>query len=1348
MIFNKQKKHNCIGILMSFLLFIILSCGKKNDLNIISDLKNKSGISEELSNQHINCFEEDKFGYIWIGTSRGLNRYNSYDYHQYFSISGDSTTLNSNIIKSLFNDTKDQLWIGTSNGIALYDFKMDSFHRIKIDGPEKNTKQILESEDGRIFASMYTSLYEYVPRKKEFKKVLEFDSDVFYTTCVMDKHNRLWLISASYIKCYNLSDLKQIHYIDLSKYKASNYSCFLNNSNELFLSMDNSIYSIDINNTEPTLVKRINIPSHSIVNSILAYNSNSLIIGTKTEETFIYNTLSNLITGTDDKEFPLTAPEAPVNTSFIDSNQNLWVSVLDQGYTINYKNKQQLNINTKLKSLINNKSVTAITTDKKQNLWISTSFNYEIIIYNPVNEKINQIDLKKTFRKDQLQDAISKIYADSENHIWLLISNKLYKCNYDNNQLNIIETFSFPMTLQSIAEDKFGTLWVGGYSEYIYALKKSEHEFSKIKLYTKQYTYIQDILVLSTGNLVISSFNQEFKIIDTDTWNVRSFEVSVQGLKTPAFMPSCIFEDSNQTIWLGTLNQGLFSYSMRTKKVQSYNNLLSSEEVNSIEEDIYGNIWVGTSYGLNKIYKNKQSAVSYFSYDGIGGNQFNRQAASSLSNSILFFGGTHGLTIFNLTKPNNKKKIPLYFENLIINNEIEEVSSSGVLQKNLLFSPKIDLKPNQDIEITFAGLDFNESHKVRYYYKMEGYDKDWIDSKYKRIASYPHLPSGSYIFKIKIADTENIHTETEASLPITMEKVIWLKWPMIFLYLSLIIILLFIFNYLFHDARSSKNEVITAHKEKEYERHINKMNMKFFSNMAKELRTPLTMMSGPVTILSENNLPQENRKELLTLIKTSIQRMFRLTGQIHDFNKLEENELKLVKWNENIVELINDILSIYMVSAQKREITITTIGFSIPIIISIDKEKFERILENILSNAFKFTPDRGKIEITLEIITKNIVQEIFPNNNDYIYPEYLRISVGDSGPGIPENMLEDIFKRNFKIDNSFYNIKNTGTGIGLYYAKKLIELHNGFIKAENKEKFGSILSVAFPYYKENLAFIAENQGINHEELNNLNNEDEELEVDDKSHKNITILIIDNDKDLTHYLYTILSIYYTVILKNSTDEASKLLPENKPDLIICDVLLPESDGYKFIEKLKANESYQHIPIILLSVKTLIENQIYGLNLGANAYITKPFNPLYLLSVIRSLINNRNYIRHPMNNITLKKELDMDSISVLDRAFLDNLYQLMDKELSNSELNIEQIAKLLGMSRVKFFYKVKGLTGIAPNNFFKAYKLNRAAEYLKEGKYNISEIANLTGFKTLSHFSSSFKKQFGAPPTEYK
>ena len=737
--------------------------------------------------------------------------------------------------------------------------------------------------------------------------------------------------------------------------------------------------------------------------------------------------------------------------------------------------------------------------------------------------------------------------------------------------------------------------------------------------------------------------------------------------------------------------------------------------------------------GLNRIDCKTGKVTPFFKTDGTGGNQFNDRAACSLPNGELIFGGTHGVTIFNPERKQTVEKTRLVFEALKVHNQVMNPKKNGCIDSIMEKRPVIRLKHYQNsFSITYAALAYSDYERVNYAYKLDGFDDDWIDAGKRHEAYYANLPAGHYTLRVKAHSKGYQGFQAEDEIEIIVCPAPWNSWWAWVVYIAIAVMILGRIKAIRSRIVQNKLEMLKAQQEKEHEKKINAMNMSFFSNISHEFRTPLTMIAGPVGMLCDDKTLTSDKRKLLLIIQRSVARMLRLVNQLMDFNKLENDTLKLKVARADIIGQLQLISDVFKVNAEEKDITMRTEGLEDSFLMKLDCDKLDKIVSNILSNALKFTPKGGHICLSFDVEEGNAV-----------------IRVGDSGPGIPPSECENIFKRFYQLNNKQEGIYNWGTGIGLYFSRQLANLHHGSLTAGNAtDGHGAVFTLTLPtdetiYSPEELAMPDSQQTAFplNEQLPQIL--DEQAENQDKP----TVLVVDDDTEVVNYLQTLLMPYYNVTYKFDADSAYKSICESEPDVILCDVIMPGKDGYELCRAVKQNLQVCHIPMILVTAKATVENQVEGLNTGADAYITKPFDPKLMLAMIHSLLDNREKLKQLLTHSTQTTDKIEKELSPQDRAFMEQLYQVMEEGLSNAELDVAHLTASLHVSRTKLYYKMKGLTGANPSAFFKTYKLNRAAELIKEGKYTMSEVADMTGFSTPSHFSTSFKKQFGVSPSEY-
>lgn len=1338
---------------------VLLACGQKPDGNDIQ----KNGIespviSNDISNYRITAIAEDAQGHIWLGTFRGLNKYNMYEYHQYYC-TDDSLGLPDDQITCLLRDSKGRLWIATVNGVCQYTDK-DNFKTFPIESSNKNVQQIIEDRNGRIFMSTSSQLYAYDPETEKIICVpAEPVPNLYYAQCHFDAGNDLWIVTPAALYRYDSHLMQRKDSIALKGYPYCSYLC----NNDLWIAGNRTIAIFDVQagifKKLPSSILRHPLLRNADINYIYPYGGNGILLNTAKNGMFYYTPESGCVIHQSESGFPFKVPDFKISKMFVDSQQNLWIGSVDQGYTVCYNYQERFNNDNYLCNMLRNKSVVSLSTGSDRRLWISTLMD-GIYVYDMNKPEIRNINPKSLFVEEKQKDVfVSRLMVDRNNDVWMMGTNNevlRVHCS-EEGRLKVEERHSIYMPM-SIEQSPDGTVWISTATVYLYALRPGEKEFRRLKLFDG-FTFISDLTMIDNRQMIVAAFYQPLKKIDIESLKVSPVDIPEEDwnscIRRSVFIPTDLYKDMYGNLWIGTVSNGLICYSPEAGRVSSISGI-TCLDISGIEEDAQGNLWISTQYGLSKWDRTIEGGIftNYYTADGIGGNQFYDRASCRLPDGTLVFGGTHGLTFFNPIDVPVKRNVPLLFCDLKIHNKLIHPQENGkIIGKHLSYSPDIHLKHDQNsFSISFAALDYGEHDRVHYQYHLEGFDNYWIDARNNREAYYSNLPAGDYLFHVKIADNARSIVEKEKTIRIKVHPAPWCTWWAYGIYFLAAAAVTLLFLHILLRIRAEKIAARQARQEKEQEQRVNKMNMSFFANISHEFRTPLTMISGPVTQLCNNSRIEGEEKNLLHIVHRSVNRMLRLVNQMMDFNKLENDTLHLQVKRSDIIACLLRQVDIFRVNAGHKGIALNTYGLEETFLMLLDEDKVEQIFNNLMSNALKFTPQGGKIGVSFDVINHEQASMLFslaPDNG--LGMQYVKVSVANTGEKIPEEKMEKIFERHYQIRNYSEGTCNRGTGIGLYYARSLAVLHHGQLKAmhpgeESGALFTFILPVNDAVYTRDERFVGQSPQPE-TFLQTLSSHEPAGTTAGITKEQSAVLVVDDDIEVAYYLRTLLSAHYRVICRFNADDALRAMREETPDLVLSDVVMPDKDGYRLCREIKEDLQLCHLPVILLTAKATVENQVEGLNTGADAYVTKPFESTYLLALIKSLLKNREKIRNILGQATRTDKIEENILSSKDNAFMTKLYQLMENELSNSELDIARMTELLNISRTKFYYKIKGLTGENPGAFFKTYRLNRAAELIMEGVYTISEIADMTGFSTLPHFSRSFKKHLGVTPSDY-
>ena len=1339
------------------LLAALAGCGHGNQA--FSNLSGAIVVSDRLSNQRVNAFAEDDDGHIWIATSRGLNRYSIHEYHQYFS-TDDTLGLPDNQVNDVFRSSSGTIWAATTGGVARLTPE-GQFRHVPAPG-RPNANRIWETRDGKLLMSNSAILYQYDAEEDRFRPAIR-DFNAFSSPYAVQDGNLLWVVSenGTVLNCYDTDDFSLA-----ASYPTSHTVYHLCNTGngELWMAGMGRMSIFDTRTRTwkelPDAIRNEPRLMQGDVDIIYNIDDRSILLNVIGKGIFHYYRTTERVLFQDDAGFPFELPRTEIRTIFRDSEHNLWFGTADQGYTVSYLYKNQFNSNKVLTTAFARKTVTSLCLDQEQRLWIAT-LRDGLWLYDLRRKSLQSVDITPLIPNTNVgYIRCSKIFCDSGGDLWLLFQEKFWvvRCRFDGSRFQILDTRLVP-NATAIEEDGQGRIWLGGASASLLRYDKPTRETHSVTVWNDTETsFITDLEMTDQGGLVVAGLNRMLVSVNTFTDEVTELPLTEEEkaacARHSALRATCLLKDSAGEFWTGTTANGLLRHSKRGSVTAPVDGV-PCLDICSVEEDRQGNIWVSTMFGLGKFDRTVGQFINYFEEDGIGGNQFSERASCVLPDGTLVFGGTHGITWFNPLDVPQKRSVPLVFEDLKIHNTLVEPGKDAAIQRELRDNPDIVIRDDQNaFSISFAALDFSELGRTHYYYMMEGFDRDWVDAGNDHDAYYANLPAGRYRFRVRITNNNRSIVETEKYLNVQVLPPWYSSWWAILLFILAGLLVLTAIWHLsrrirrvrkdaarrIHEVRRERERV---EKEKEQEKRLSKIQMNYFSNVAHEFRTPLTMIVGPVSQLAESDDVQGQDRQLVGIIQRNATWMLSLVNQLLDFNRIGDKKLQLRAAQGDIVAPLQGIADLFRFNAGAKGIEFQTHGLEDSFPMWADVDKVQKIVMNLLSNAMKFTPPGGRVTLSFDVIPRDEAATAFPLTKADTDTQYALITVADTGRGIPEGELDKIFERFYQADNQG---DTHGSGIGLFYARALAGLHHGFIKASNREEGGAIFSLILPvsassYTEDERTEIKPVYDIPAPVVD----EAAPAATDEADRKRIAV--VDDDIDIANYVKVLLSPYYNVSVYFDGASALKGMEDEIPDLVISDVVMPGMSGYELCKDLKADLQLSHIPVVLVTAKVAVENQVQGLREGADAYVTKPFQPAYLLALVKSLLDNREKLHQRLGSVTTTEDIEPEALSPRDAAFMKELYELMEKELANVDLDITRITEMMKISRTKFYYKVKGLTGENPSVFFKRYKLNRAADLLKEGKYNMSEIAYMTGFNTLSHFSTSFKKQFGVPPSEY-
>jgi signal transduction histidine kinase/CheY-like chemotaxis protein/AraC-like DNA-binding protein len=908
----------------------------------------------------------------------------------------------------------------------------------------------------------------------------------------------------------------------------------------------------------------------------------------------------------------------------------------------------------------------------------------------------------------------------------------------------------------SIEEDK-DILWIGTQTGGVTRINKAKQNFLHFKKTENPNSLtsalIRGIIEDKTQNIWAGTNNGGVNVLKRKNTNISSLYVSKHyqhnstsknSISSNSIYP--IIEDSQGDIWIGTYGYGLNRFSHDKFQVFNFNesdtNSLSENRIHALAEDTT-HLFIGTMGGALSVY-NKHTKkfkrysshpVNPYQFDGLQSDEFNLGSYASTADGYFIFGGVNGLTIFHpdsLVFNSNHAKI-IITDLTVLNTPIKPLTKNPHnihIEEDISQLKKIELKHNLNIiNLEFSAMDFVNPIKNQYAYKLDGFNKDWVYSGNKRSVTYTNLDPGKYTFRVKASNNDGLWSAYETTLIIIILPPPWRTWWAYSLYILTFTMLLL----------SARNEVIKRErlkskvklKEIEAEKYqeLNTLKSRIFTNISHEFRTPLTLILTPLQKRLELATTTEDKVEL-TLMQRNAQRLLTLVNQLLDLSRLEAGTLKLKCTNEDLIIITQRIASQFLSMATSKNIQFEVDAES-SIYLTCDVEKFENILTNLLSNAFKFTPSVGSILI---YIRKKDSSTKFPFG-------FVEIQVYDSGPGIKKEHQDKIFNRFYQVDDSTTR-EFEGSGIGLALTKELIELHGGTIEVTSEYGKGTTFIIRLP-----LGQSRETQKTTQPEVIHLNHSQPEPDI--YFNEEVTaesILIIEDNSDLRLYLKNELKSSYTILEGSNGEEGFTLAIEKIPTLIISDLMMPKRDGLQLCEMIKTDARTSHIPFILLTAKSDIKVKLEGLTLGADDYVAKPFNMQELQVRIKNLIENRKRLQQKYGNQLSLRPTEIQVESMDDR-FIKTAMEVVERHIADTSFGVEQFAEEVALSQAQLYRKLKAITNFTPNEFIRHMRLERAADLLKKHAGNVADVSYQVGFNNLSYFAKCFKEKFGVPPSQF-
>ncbi len=1323
----------------------LISC-KENIEVADSDTSKWQKLSARVSYLNIQSFCQDSLGYMWIATLHGLNRYNGYEFHQYFYDPEDSTSLDNDMVFALFLDSHHRLWAGTLTGVNCYDFQHNRFTRFENKRTYgSNVYSFFEDHAGNIWAATHAgpALVDTVA----IQVLFPYENNCIVHSVWEDNSQRLWMgTNQGLALCKNHSML-ELYPLPGNRQVTS--KVYIDPNGTWWLGTDAGLVCFDpVSRTfEPLPAVCLEYPglSQSRINFIQEIGQLKLLIGTENQGLFQYDIISQTLQNNSPWRLN-DFQSSELLSCYADRNHNVWIGSYDKGFTVWNKSLEYFNAEYQLTKIVKDKFVTRIVEDRFGNLWLGTRY-HGLYHYTPSGKvTVINADNSDLFRENK---PIESLFIDSEDRIWIGLPNQLIGGFFSaNGQINLCERKEIEQVRQ-MKEDSSGYLWIGSWNGLFLVDPDDSNVNSPRRICQGN---IPDLCLPDSGEIIFSSYGVGIFRLSKGDSIPRVIEVPVKA--QPAAQ-TCVtlFKDSRGRIWAGSYGHGMICIAEDTCMIFTKKDGLPNNNVLCFQEDQAGCLWMSTSNGISKFNQENATFKNYSINDGTLGNQYHEKGGLTHSDGRIFFTGNHGLTFFNPIAEMPVQSPPnVILEDLkVLNRSVQPRPENSTLPMSIAYVSNITLNHRQSVfSIDYSGIDFISPDKLTYAYKLEGFDENWSYVGNFRRATYSNLLPGKYYFFVKAINRDGVESIRPAGIQITVKPAPWFTWQALAFYILAFMTAVYFLFHLIFKVKLNRQLLEIEHNERLREHEISDMKINLFTNISHELRTPLTLISAPLEQLATQNELSEPNKKLLSTITRNVASMLRLINQLLDFKIIENGIMSLQVQKSDIIKLIQNIQELYFYPAEKKQITLVFTPHTNNSVFWVDTDKVEKILHNILSNALKHTPVKGSIRVTTSILDKTSAFSKYSGIADSESASFFEVEVSDSGPGIPENKLGDLFQRYRRINGpSGLKPDYGGSGIGLHYTKHLIETHKGQIDARNQPDGGMTFSFVLPV--EDIYSDIEKKLCADIIQPDENDEFIASDNENKIKKQYTILVVEDNTELLEFIKNILTPQYQLLEATDGDKAWEIVQNAIPDLILSDVLMPGLSGYDLCGKIKSHPELSHIPVILLTAKSTIYDQIEGLEIGADIYICKPFFVDYLLLSIKNLINAREKLRlyYSTPQVKTKEQIPLPvKLSEYDQKMMNKLIIKMEEDLSNPEINIDYLAKDLGFSRASFYRKIKGLMDMTPIDFLRNFRLKKAAEMIQEGSFSLSDISDKTGFSSYSYFSKSFKKHYGMTPKKYQ
>ncbi|MBB3188470.1 hybrid sensor histidine kinase/response regulator [Microbacter margulisiae] len=1291
-----------------------------------------------LSNSHVNAILKDSYGFLWIGTESGLDRYDGYGFKVYTNRPNTPNSLLTNDIIGLSEDGLGNIWIDVGFGYMVYDRDKDCFvtdipkFLQKLSISVGNSYKIYVDRNHDLWVLSDQKVFYFDTRKKTLKvfRVKLPESDIT-TLNLSDDGESLYVISKGG-SLWQLDKTGKITWIKLpdfvkKKIENSYNRIYVDSYNGLWIFSDKSdlLYYREnsIQQWRKVILRSTINTQNDVVQSILDDENGHVWICTDHKGVFLYDRNKKTLTNIrHDPDLYTSIASDNVDCIYRDNNGTIWLGHNKTG--ISYFNESFQNIiNVQLHECRN---INAILEDKKGNIWIGTD-GEGLFVKDKISNSIQKLPMPNF--------AIVSLLEDSKGRVWIGTYQHGLFC-YENGKLTQLSASNSSLAnnnIWNLQEDCNSTLWVGSLNGRIQCLNPDNRAFDFLKSPDGEIDNPLDMYYDGGDKLYVgTTYGLYVKNIITGKQKVYlGNNRGTQKFKQPFI--SNVYKDREGNLWLGHA-QGITVWDLKKDTLYYIDKAsgLCDNIIHGIVQDNYGNILVTTSNGLSILSETRDkygnlnfTCRNYSTKDGLKNNYFNSHSICKLRNGDILLGGADGYTLVNSNKMSEKNQplAKITFTELKIEGHVIQVDSlyngHKLLKRSLEQTTALTFRYDDKlIALYFTTGDLLNADRVEYVYKLEGFNNQWMSTQENKI-EFSSLPPGNYRLLMKACNSDGTWNEIPTVLNIKVTPPFYWSWWSIALYILMFSVLVI---YIIQRAKKhhrTKLEQQRIRLEHEQKISLNEMKLRFFTNISHDLRTPLTLIMTPIQMLLNEVSDERLHKKLYTMNKNAEQ-LLQLINSLLDFRKLDVGAETLHLKNGDIVNLINEIYSSFQVYAADRQITFTLVKEMESLSMQFDSDKVQKILINLLSNAFKYTPDGGNIIVSMHRQQDNI-----------------SVSVSDTGSGISDAEKQHIFERFFQVPD---RQEKTGSGIGLHIVNEYVRMHGGVVSVVDNVPVGSVFTFTLPFIE---ADASDGEPIP--------NQIPEEEVPDQPESpkiptKATILFVDDNRDLCDFMSDSLSDEYVVLTAHNGQEAMEQLNAYDVNIVVSDVMMPNMSGTELCKLIKTNILWSHIPVILLTARTAEESQIEGLELGADDYITKPFNLNILKLRVRKFIEWTEKC-----HIAFSEKVDISpseiTITSLDQQLIEKAIKVVEENMSDTEFSVETLGYAVGMSRSHLYKKLMNITGKGPAEFIRTVRLKRGRQLLEKSQLQIAEIAYAVGFNSPKIFTKNFRMEFGISPSEY-